>query len=221
MPKFAFGSINHHPLVAKLNQSIQLDAADLAALSRVLSDMVVAKKAKDIIVEGFEYKVLHVVGSGYAIRYKLLHNGKRQIMNVIMPADIIGFPACFYEHAVFSVTAISEMNLHRVPLDDFADLCLARARIATALLWFAAREAAIYAEHIADAGRRAPIERLALHSGDADSTSSHWRGLSRFLRHAVVARRHRRRHRPERTSRQSHARRTEARRTDRHDRGLR
>src|SRR6185503_1407844 len=68
---------------------------------------------------------------------------------------------CFYEHAVFSVTAIGEMNLHRVPLDDFADLCLARARIATALLWFAAREAAIYAEHIADAGRRAPIERLA------------------------------------------------------------
>ena len=161
MPKFASGSINHHPLVAKLNQSIQLDQADLAALSRLLSDMVVAKKAKDIIVEGFEYKVLHVVESGYAIRYKLLHNGKRQIMNVIMPGDIIGFPACFYEHAVFSVTAISEMNLHRVPLDDFADLCLARARIATALLWFAAREAAIYAEHIADAGRRAPIERLA------------------------------------------------------------
>ena len=161
MPKFASSPINHHPLVAKLNQSIQLDEADLAALSRLFSDMVVAKKAKDIIVEGFEYKVLHVVGSGYAIRYKLLHNGKRQIMNVIMPGDIIGFPACFYEHAVFSVTAISEMNLHRVPLDDFADLCLARARIATALLWFAAREAAIYAEHIADAGRRAPIERLA------------------------------------------------------------
>jgi CRP-like cAMP-binding protein len=53
------------------------------------------------------------------------------------------------------------MNLHRVPLDDFADLCLARARIATALLWFAAREAAIYAEHIIDTGRRDPLERLA------------------------------------------------------------
>jgi CRP-like cAMP-binding protein len=81
-------------------------------------------------------------------------------MNVIMPGAIIGFPGCFYEHAVFSVTAISEMALHRVPLDDFADVYLARARIATALLWFAAREAAIYAEHIADAGRRAPMERL-------------------------------------------------------------
>jgi CRP-like cAMP-binding protein len=161
VPMSASGVIDRHPFVAKLTQSIQLDEADLAALSGLLSHKVVARKAKDIIVEGYEYKVLHVVESGYAIRFKLLHNGKRQIMNVIMPGDIIGFPACFYEHAVFSVTAIGEMNLHRVPLDDFADLCLARARIATALLWFAAREAAIYAEHIADAGRRAPIERLA------------------------------------------------------------
>jgi CRP-like cAMP-binding protein len=154
-------SIKHHPLVAKLNQSIELDEADLAALTNLLSHRVVAKKAKDIIVEGYEYKILHVVESGFAIRFKLLHSGKRQIMNVILPGDIIGFPACFYEHAVFSVSAITAMNLHRVQLDDFADLCLARARIATALLWFAAREAAIYAEHIADAGRRTPIERLA------------------------------------------------------------
>jgi CRP-like cAMP-binding protein len=161
VPKAASSAIDRHPFVAKLNQSIQLDDEDLTALTKLFSHRVVAKKAKDVIVEGYQYKVLHVVESGYAIRYKLLHNGKRQIMNVIMPGDIIGFPACFYEHAVFSVTAISEMNLHRVSLDDFADLCLARARIATALLWFAAREAAIYAEHIADAGRRAPVERLA------------------------------------------------------------
>ena len=161
MRKAAAGSIGSHPFVTKLNQSLALDAADLSALAGLLARKVVIRKAKDILVEGYQYKVLHIVESGYAIRYKLLHNGKRQIMNVIMPGDIIGFPACFYEYAVFSVTAISEMSLHRVPLDDFVELCLSRARIATALLWFAAREAAIYAEHIAGAGRREPLERLA------------------------------------------------------------
>jgi CRP-like cAMP-binding protein len=155
------GSIADHPLIGKLNHSIALDDADLAALGALLQRKVVAHKAKDIIVEGYEYRVLHVVESGFAIRYKLLHSGKRQIVNIVMPGDIIGFPACFYEHAVFSVTAIGDMTLHRVPLDDFTDLCLARANIATALLWFAAREAAIYAEHIIDAGRREPLERLA------------------------------------------------------------
>jgi CRP-like cAMP-binding protein len=53
------------------------------------------------------------------------------------------------------------MSLHPVPIDHFADTCLTRATVATALVWFAAREAAMYAEHIIDAGRREPLERLA------------------------------------------------------------
>jgi len=154
-------SIEGHPLVAKLSKSITLEAADLAALDRLLERRIAVRKAKNVIVEGYEYKVLHVVESGFAIRYKLLHTGKRQIVNVIMPGDIIGFPACFYEHAIFSVTALGEMVLHPVPIDHFADICLTRATVATALVWFAAREAAMYAEHIIDAGRREPLERLA------------------------------------------------------------
>lgn len=150
-----------HPFVTKLNQSIRLDDADLAALAQLLDRKAVVKKAKDIIVEGYQYKALYVVETGFAIRYKLLHNGKRQIVNVVLPGDIIGFPACFYEYAVFSVTAIDRMSLHYVPLEAFTDLCLRRANIATALVWFAARETAIYAEHIIDAGRREPLERLA------------------------------------------------------------
>jgi CRP-like cAMP-binding protein len=159
--KVAADSVRSHPFVAKLDASIQLDDDDFTALARMLDRKIVVKKAKDIIVEGYEYKALHIVETGFAIRYKLLHSGKRQIVNVILPGDIIGFPACFYEYAVFSVTAIGRMSLHHVPLDAFADLCLERARIATALVWFAAREAAIYAEHVIDAGRREPLERLA------------------------------------------------------------
>ena len=150
-----------HPFVTKLNRSIKLDDADMAALDALLSRRVAAKKAKDLIVEGYEYPVLHIVESGFAIRYKLLHSGKRQIVNVIVPGDIIGFPACFYEYAVFSVAALGDMSLHHVPLDSFANICLSRPNIATALVWFAAREAAIYAEHIIDTGRREPLERLA------------------------------------------------------------
>jgi CRP-like cAMP-binding protein len=120
-------SVNHHPFVTKLERSISLDAADLAALKFLLSRKVVAKKAKDIIVEGYEYQTLHIVESGFAIRYKLLHNGKRQIVNVILPGDIIGFPACFYEYAVFSVTAISSMSLHHVPLRH-SPSCVAAGR---------------------------------------------------------------------------------------------
>jgi CRP-like cAMP-binding protein len=159
--KVAANSVKDHPFVIKLNHSIRLDDDDLTALARMLERKIVVKKTKDVIVEGYEYKALHIVEHGFAIRYKLLHNGKRQIVNVILPGDIIGFPACFYEYAVFSVTTIGKMDLHYVPLDESADVCLKRANIATALLWFAAREAAIYAEHVIDTGRREPLERIA------------------------------------------------------------
>jgi CRP-like cAMP-binding protein len=159
--KVAANPVRDHPFVIKLNRSVSLNEADLTALAELLERKVVVKKTKDIIVEGYEYKALHIVERGFAIRYKLLHNGKRQIVNIVLPGDIIGFPACFYEHAVFSVTTIGKMDLHYVPLDAFTDLCLERANIATALLWFAAREAAIYAEHVVGTGRREPLERLA------------------------------------------------------------
>jgi CRP-like cAMP-binding protein len=153
--------IKDHPFVIKLNRSIRLDEDDLTELAQLLDRKLVVKKGKDIIVEGYEYKALHVIESGFAIRYKLLHNGKRQIVNILLPGDIIGFPACFFEYAVFSVMAIAKMSVHYIPLDAFAALCLKRAKIATALVWFAAREAAIYAEHVIDTGRREPLERLA------------------------------------------------------------
>lgn len=153
--------IRLHPFVARLDRSIRLDGEDLAALEHLLGHRTVARKAKDIIVEGYEYKALHVVEEGIAIRYKLLGSGKRQIVNVVLPGDIIGFPGCFYEHAVFSVMAVDRMTLNHVPLDAFTALCLQRANIATALVWFAAREASIYAEHIIGAGRREPLPRLA------------------------------------------------------------
>lgn len=150
-----------HPFVVKLSYSVRLDSDDLAALSLLLDRKVAVKKGKDIIVEGYEYKGLHIVESGFAVRYKLLHNGGRQIVGIALPGDIIGFPACFFGHATFSVMAIGKMGLHYVPLDQFAALCLKRANIATALVWFAAREAGIYIEHITDTGRRGPLERLA------------------------------------------------------------
>jgi CRP-like cAMP-binding protein len=150
-----------HPFVVKLSRSIRFSSEDLTALGRVLDRKIVAKKGKDILVEGYEYKALHIAESGFAIRYKLLHSGKRQIVNLVLPGDIIGFPACFFERAVFSVTTITKMNLNHVPLDAFAELCQQRATIATAMIWFAAREAALYAEHLTNTGRRAPLERIA------------------------------------------------------------
>lgn len=153
--------IEKHPFVIMLSSHAPLNADDVKALGRVLNRRLTVKKGKDIIVQGFEYKGLDIIESGFAIRYTLLHKGGRQIINTLLPGDIVGFPASFFDRSIFSVTAATDMSLHRISFDTFVELCKERPNIAIALIWFAARESAVYAHHLVDAGRRSPLERVA------------------------------------------------------------
>ncbi len=91
----------------------------------------------------------------------MLRSGKRQILNVILPGDIVGLPSSFYERAVYAVTAITDLHMQVCSLDDFIQLAYERPQYGLALAWIAVQEATTYAEHIIDVGRRTPTERLA------------------------------------------------------------
>ena len=107
------------------------------------------------------YRKLSFVKDGYAVRYKLLRNGKRQILNVVLPGDIVGIPASFLDRAAYSVTAITDVTMTVCALEAYVQLCYRRPQFGLALSWIAVQEATTYAEHIIDVGRRTPIERLS------------------------------------------------------------
>jgi CRP-like cAMP-binding protein len=150
-----------HPFLARLSRFMQLSVADLASLERILEQERLVKKRKDLVVVGDAYRNLCFVKDGYAIRYKLLRSGKRQILNVILPGDVIGFPVSFFDRSIYSVVAVSDLAYNICPLETYARLCYEEPQFGLALSWLAAHEAAIYAEHIVDLGRRTPVERLA------------------------------------------------------------
>jgi CRP-like cAMP-binding protein len=150
-----------HPFVARLTQHVELSAADLESLDGIIDGELTIRRRRDLIIDGYEYRKLCFVKDGYAVRYKLLRNGKRQILNVVLPGDIIGLPGSFYERAVYSVTAITDLRMHVCPLDTYVQLCYERPQFGLALSWIAVQEATTYAEHVIDVGRRTPIERLS------------------------------------------------------------
>src|SRR5215471_2095531 len=154
-------SLAEHPFVARLSRFMKLSADDLASLEHIIESERLVKKRKDLVVVGDEYRNLCFVKDGYAIRYKVLRSGKRQILNVILPGDVIGFPVSFFDRSIYSVVAVSDLTYNICPLDAYARLCYEQPRFGLALSWLAAHEAAIYAEHIVDLGRRTPVERLA------------------------------------------------------------
>jgi CRP-like cAMP-binding protein len=154
-------SLAGHPFATRLSHLMELSAADLKMLELIIESERLVKKRKDLVVVGDEYRNLCFVKDGYAIRYKLLRNGKRQILNVILPGDVIGFPVSFFDRSIYSIVAVSDLTYNVCSLDSYARLCYEQPRFGLALSWLAAHEAAIYAEHIVDLGRRTPVERLA------------------------------------------------------------
>jgi CRP-like cAMP-binding protein len=154
-------ALDAHPFVARLTKLVDLKAADLKALDDIIDGELLIRKRRDLVVDGYEYRKLCFVKDGYAVRYKLLRNGKRQILNVVLPGDIVGLPGSFYERAVYAVTATADLRMHVCHLDSYVQLCYRRPQFGLALSWIAVQEATTYAEHIIDVGRRTPIERLA------------------------------------------------------------
>ena len=43
-----------------------------------------------------------------AMRYRVLQDGRRQILNIVLPGDFIGFPGCFFENALYSIAALND-----------------------------------------------------------------------------------------------------------------
>lgn len=154
-------ALDQHPFVARLLQLVDLKAADLKGLDDIIDGELVIRKRRDLIADGYEYRKLCFVKDGYAMRYKLLRNGKRQILNVILPGDIVGLPGSFYERAVYSVTAISDLRMNVCSLEAYVQLCYRHPQYGLALTWIAVQEATTYAEHVIDVGRRTPVERLS------------------------------------------------------------
>ena len=157
----AGNGLDRHPFVARLSQLVELKAAELKGLDDIIDGELVIRKRRDLVADGYEYRKLCFVKDGYAVRYKLLRNGKRQILNVIVPGDIIGLPGSFFERSFYSVTAITDLCMNVCGIDAYVQLCYRHPQFGLALSWMAVQEAATYAEHVIDVGRRTPIERLS------------------------------------------------------------
>ncbi|MGE0149201.1 MAG: Crp/Fnr family transcriptional regulator, partial [Parvibaculaceae bacterium] len=150
-----------HPFVTRLTRAMKLTPADLKGFEAIFERDLSFRKRQELIVPGSEFRNLCFVKDGYAIRYRLLRSGKRQILKLIMPGDVIGFPVSFFDRASCAVVAVSELTYAVCPFDSYVRLCYEQPQFGLVLSWLAAQEAATYAEHIVNLGRRTPIERLA------------------------------------------------------------
>lgn len=120
-----------------------------------------AEPGMAIIVEGERNPSLYTVLSGWGFRYKILEDGRRQILNYVLPGDMIGLQGNVMKEMQHSVEALTRMTLCTFERERFPNLFRSQPALAFDITWIASREESMLDEHLLSVGRRSAQERAA------------------------------------------------------------
>lgn len=120
-----------------------------------------ADKGSTILQEGSHSAHLYTMLSGWAFRYKLLSDGRRQILNYMVPGDLIGLQSGLIGEMQHSVEALTAVTLCVFERDGLSNLYRQQPELGYDVTWIAAREEQMLDENLLSIGRRSAIERAA------------------------------------------------------------
>lgn len=138
-----------------------IDTDTIDQLFSILRKEPVIAKGRRWIGEGVENRKAFVIADGWAIRYKLLEDGRRQIINFLVPGDIIGYFALLFPTSVFSVESLTPLTVQSFTPESAFDVFKKLPQLAVALSWLAAQAERQLDEQLVRVGRRHARERMA------------------------------------------------------------
>lgn len=119
------------------------------------------RAGSSIYLEGHNSPHLFTVLDGWAIRYKILEDGNRQVYNFALRGDLIGLQGVLFDKMLHSVEALTDMRLCVFPREKVWELYQRHASLGFDMTWIAAREESILAQHLAAVGQLPALGRLA------------------------------------------------------------
>lgn len=135
-------------------------AEELTSVAAMKTDHVTLPAKADLVEAGQVGGTLYTLYEGWAFRYKRLPGGRRQVLDLLLPGDIIGLSSALFgtiRHSVQTLTPASLCVMDGYPL---AELVQRHVDLALDLLRWRVIE-----EHRADIrlallGRAKPVQRL-------------------------------------------------------------
>jgi CRP-like cAMP-binding protein len=138
-----------------------VDAKELATINEIKRDHIAVAAGKEIIRAGDDSAELYTLYSGWAFRFKTLPDGRRQILNFLLPGDLLGLQASMFDAALHGIEALTDVQLCVLPRRKVWALFGAMPDLAFDVTWLGAREVSIVDENLTSVGRRSAAERIA------------------------------------------------------------
>ncbi len=148
-------------LIRKLEHFSQFTDEERRALG-TLSDLpVMVGPRQDIIREGDNPTGVNLIVEGYAIRYKALPDGRRQILGYFVAGDICDLRVFVLKRMDHSIAALTQVAVRVISEQRILDMTDRYPRIMRALWWATLVEESISREWLLSMGQRTAAERIA------------------------------------------------------------
>lgn len=148
-------------LARRLSACVGLGAEDYLRLKRVTAGHVRHIPAReDLIGEGQRPRAVFLILSGWAIRYKTLMDGRRQILAFLLPGDLCDLHNGVLSQMDHAIGALTSVRCVEIPNDRIDTVMAERGPLAHALQCHTLVTSAIQREWIVSLGQRSAFERL-------------------------------------------------------------
>lgn len=136
-------------------------SSELDFVSRFKTGELSVEPGAIVLMEGSHSAHLYTILQGWGFRYKTLEDGRRQILNYLMPGDLVGLQGTVMGEMQHSVEALSPITLCVFERGRLNSLFSDHPSLAYDITWIAASEERMLDSHLLSVGRRTAIERAA------------------------------------------------------------
>ncbi|CAN5257723.1 Crp/Fnr family transcriptional regulator [soil metagenome] len=154
-------AVRGNPWTRKLEQVGDLEDVDRRLLDRLIHEPKLFRAGEDIISVGEVPDLVNVVIEGWVCRYKVLGDGQRQIMALLVPGDICDLTVFVLKEMDHSIGALTDAVVARIPRNEIMSILETRPKLTLKLWWSSLQDEAVMREWIVGLGRRTAYERTA------------------------------------------------------------
>ena len=150
-----------HPLIRRLRRLSKLSPEDEASLLDVIGDPVAVPADRDLKAHGEAPLAVHVIVDGLACRYKILPDGRRQIVAFLVPGDPCDPQVFLLGTMDHGLCTLAPSLVATIAPEEIVRVTAERPAIARAFWLSALVDQSVLREWLVNIGRRDAYERIA------------------------------------------------------------
>jgi len=151
----------NNPLLRKLANFTQLSEDESNAVDECSQDVREFAAREDVISQGDRTGGVKLLLDGFACRYKVLEDGRRQIVAYFVPGDLCDLRVFILKRMDHSIGAVVASKVATISPENILRLTHNYPTLTRALWWSTLVEEAIAREWLVNVGQRDALERTA------------------------------------------------------------